>query len=254
MKFYQIYFSPTGGTKKIADIISDVWECEFEEIDLTNSHTDFSKYHFNDDDICIISVPSFGGRVPGIASERLNKMTGGNAKAILVCVYGNRDYDDTLLELEDILDSRQFQCSAAIAAVAEHSIMHQFAEGRPDQKDEKDLQSFVKQIREKLYNEKCEKPVHVSGNKPYRKYGGVPIKPKSGKECNNCGKCADKCPVQAIDLHNPKETDNSKCISCMMCVAVCPKHARKVNGVMVSLAAQKMKKECSKRKNPELFI
>ena len=34
MKLYEIYFSPTGGTKKVTEIIGSAWTCEKERIDL----------------------------------------------------------------------------------------------------------------------------------------------------------------------------------------------------------------------------
>ena len=100
---YEIYFSPTGGTKKTADIICGAWADERKEVDLTERDLEMDEMSFDSEDICIIAVPSFGGRVPGIALSSLKKASGGSARAILVVVYGNRDYDDTLLELKDIL-------------------------------------------------------------------------------------------------------------------------------------------------------
>ena len=76
---------------------------------------------FSKEDLCIIGVPSFGGRVPAIALERIKALSGNNATAILITVYGNRAYEDTLIELEDTLIEKNFTCQAAIAAVAEHS-------------------------------------------------------------------------------------------------------------------------------------
>lgn len=157
---YTIYFSPTGGTKKVADIVSRAlsnerenggWEMK--EIDLSPAGTDYSQYHFTREDICIVAAPSFGGRVPGLVLERLKEMEGGHAKTILAAVYGNRAFEDTLLELEDTLVLAGFDCKAAVAAVAEHSIMHQFGQGRPDAEDEKELAGFAARIRERLEKE-----------------------------------------------------------------------------------------------------
>lgn len=35
MKIYNIYFSPTGGTKKVADMLGSAWREEKQEIDLS---------------------------------------------------------------------------------------------------------------------------------------------------------------------------------------------------------------------------
>ena len=72
--------------------------------------------------MAVIAVPSYGGRVPGTAAGRLGAIRGNGARAVLVCVYGNRAYEDTLVELQDIAKQAGFRVTAAVAAVAEHSI------------------------------------------------------------------------------------------------------------------------------------
>lgn len=170
------------------------------------------------------------------------------AKCTLVCVYGNRAYEDTLAEMEDAAKESGFRIVAAVAAVAEHSIMPQYASGRPDASDKRQLEQFAEQIAGKE-----ETAVSIPGNRPYKKAGGAGLVPKAGKGCTKCGLCAKNCPVQAIDPVNFK-ADSKKCISCMRCVKQCPENARTVNGAMVSIAAQVIKKACSLRKENELFL
>lgn len=251
---YHIYFSPTGGTKKVMERISSAWEGPPQGIDLSDPEEDFARYHFQPGDICLVAIPSFGGRAPGVALERLEQMSGGNAKAVLICSYGNRAFDDTLLELEDCLVRRQFRCAAAVAAVTEHSIMRQYGKGRPDEGDRQKLREFGRQIRERLSQGDILTAVPVPGNWPYQDYGGVPFVPKAGRDCTHCGLCAQKCPVKAIDPENVTGTDKRKCISCMQCISICPKHARKLNDALLFAASQKMKKVCLSRKENYLFL
>ena len=92
------------------------------------------------------------------------------------------------------------------------------------------------------------------GNRPYREYGGVPLKPVANGKCTSCGLCAKECPAGAIPLDNPKMTDKDKCISCMHCVAVCPKKARNYSKLVSFIAGLKMKKVCSGRKENKLYL
>ena len=249
---YEIYFSPTGGTKRAADLLMRPLEGEKQEIDLCRRALDFSAWKFRKEDICVIAVPSYGGRVPALAADRLRKMDGGGARAVLAAVYGNRDFEDTLLELENTLKSAGFRCVSAAAAVAEHSIMRQFGAGRPDAEDEKELEIFGEEIRERLKQGDAELK-DVPGNRPYKEYHGVPFKPRGNKYCSSCGLCASKCPAGAIPMDNLVSVDENKCISCMRCVMVCPQHARELNKVMLFAASQKMKKACGVRKKNQLW-
>lgn len=137
--------------------------------------------------------------------------------------------------------------------IAEHSIARQFAAGRPDEQDAQHLSAFAKQIRERL-TAGDEKEPAIPGNRPYKKAGKAGMVPKPTKKCVQCGVCAKKCPVQAIDMDNPKKVNSSTCISCMRCVSVCPHSARKVNPVMLAAVGLALKKVCSDRKECELFL
>lgn len=255
MSIYSLYYSPTGGTKKVVDVITGVLDVGVgERIDFSIASEDYTKYCFKEEDICLIGVPSFGGRVPGDALEKLRQMQGGGARAILVVVYGNRAIDDTLLELKDEIAKCGFKPCVAISAVAEHSIMRKFATGRPDDKDIKELQAFATKINELVKAGGLKEDVTVPGNFPYREYKGVPFKPSAGKKCRNCGLCATKCPVQAIPKEKPSLTDDKTCISCMRCITVCPEHARGLNRIVLAVASKKMKKVCGERKANELFV
>ncbi|MDE7430310.1 MAG: 4Fe-4S binding protein [Lachnospiraceae bacterium] len=255
MELIQIVFSPTGGTGKVADIITEEWEGAVTRIDLTDAETDFSKIIIGQEDIVLVAVPSYGGRVPELAAKRLMEIRGNQAKCIIVCVYGNRAYEDTLIELQDIVEKCGFQTVAAISAVAEHSIIHQYAAGRPDDKDAEELRGFAKTIYGRFKGTKIPETVReVPGNRPYKKAGGAGLVPKATKDCVGCGLCAEGCPAQAISREKLKTADVKKCISCMRCTVRCPKSARKVNGAMVSVAALAIKKACSERKKNELFI
>ena len=248
MNTVEIVFSPTGGTEKVAHIIGRQWSENTIKIDLSDPKADFSGYTINEEDRVLVAMPSFGGRAPAAAIERLRKIAGNGGKCTLVCVYGNRAYEDTLAEMEDAAKECGFRVVAAVAAVAQHSILPQYAAGRPDASDKKQLEQFAEQIAGKT-----EAVVSIPGNRPYKKAGGAGLVPKVGKSCTKCGLCAESCPVQAIDAGRFK-ADSKKCISCMRCVKQCPEKARKVNGAMVSIAAMAIKKACSVRKENELYI
>ncbi len=255
MPNYNITFSPTGGTKKVADILAKEMFNSWTDVDLCTPEADINYPVLTNDAVCIIAVPSFGGRVPELNTERIRKFSGNGAKAILVCVYGNREYEDTLTELQDETEKAGFCVAAAVSAIAEHSIARQFAEGRPDSDDEKVLKGFAKQIKEKLDKKDYEMHTAISGrHNTYKERGKSGPMPQTSDACVACGICAKGCPVSAIDFDNPKITDSDKCISCMKCISVCHVKAKCLDKNVLNAISERLGKVCSERKKNELFI
>jgi len=250
---YNIHFSPTGGTRRVADLLAQGFGGEWVELDLCDRRYDFSRHSFGKEDMCLISVPAYGGRVPAAALERLGKMTGQNTPVILAAVFGNRAIDDTLLELKDTLTPAGFRCVGAVAAVAEHSIVRQVATARPNTDDRRILLDFGRQLRKKFGQTEVSE-IDVPGNRPYRAYGGSPLKPTGSASCIHCGLCAQECPVGAIPEDEFTGVDKARCISCFRCIRVCPAHCRSVPARPMAATAARLKSGCSEPRENTLFL
>ena len=251
---YELIFSPAGGTKKVAHTVASTVGGLHRphRVDLCDHQLDPKSVHIKEHDTCIIAVPSFGGRVPAIAAERLARFAGNGANAVLIVTYGNRAFEDTLVELADIAQAAGFKPVAGIAAIAEHSIAKQFAAGRPDAQDLAELESFAKEISAALKNG-ASAPA-FPGNRPYKEFGGSSLKPVTLNTCRHCGFCHMKCPVQAIP-ENVMQSSAEKCISCMRCVSICPVDARVIDSAMLAGVSQMLEAAgAGERKANELFL
>ena len=249
-----VFFSASGTTKKVISILSDAMGGPSASFDLLR-HPPQEQVTFAPDDAAVFAFPVFGGRLPEICPEMLRKFKGSQTPAIAVVVYGNRAYDDALLELSDLLEEQGFVTIAAAAFIAQHSIFPAVAAGRPDAADQEKIISFAEDCEKKLAAFAGGKSVTVKGNRPYVKASPASLHPSGDKNCNQCGTCVKICPVGAISAGNPKKTDAKKCIACTACIAACPQHARGFHvPVLYSTVAKSFAKSNAARKEPEIFI
>lgn len=209
-------------------------------------------------ELMVVAVPSYGGRVPAPVASRLSKLGHVGAPAIMLVTYGNRAVDDTFIELADTLESKGMVPVGGAAVVAHHSLMTNVAQGRPDQDDLSVVDELARHASSKLAHAACARDARlgsVPGGRPYREFGGVPFKPRTDEElCVRCGACVVQCPVCAIDAEDPTKTDADACISCMRCIDVCPRGAREIGGGLTLGAARKaFAVKCAKRQKSYLL-
>lgn len=253
-KIQQYYFSATGTTQKVVAAIGSNFDMETYQQDLLREPL-HSPETIAEDTLVIIGVPVFSGRIPAPCVEMLDNLKGTNTPTIAVVVYGNREYDDALRELSEILQNNGFLVCGAGAFVGQHSIFPKVAAGRPDKNDLAKIEVFAKQCGSKLAQMSGEeKSVKVKGNLPIKLAPAVPLKPTTNSKCNACGICAKVCPSMAINAANPKLTNKKLCIACTACIAVCPQQARAFRGMPYKLFGRLFQCKFSKRREPETFV
>ncbi|WP_053956533.1 EFR1 family ferrodoxin [Inediibacterium massiliense] len=269
-KIHTMYFSPTDTTKKITlgignKILESIgYEESMNNIDFTLPTVRQAKVAFTKEDVVIVGVPVYAGRVPNILLKYLNSIQGNGALAIAVVVYGNRNYDDALIELKDILQNNGFHVIAGAAFIGEHSFSKILAKGRPDEKDMDLVSKFADEIYTKITTQSLAESVKVKGNTPYRKYympknkNGIPVdirkvKPKTNDHCKNCKICVNVCPMGSIDFEDVSKL-NGICIKCGACIKKCPAHAKYYDDEDYLRHKYELEEEYSFRKEPELFI
>lgn len=252
-----LYFSPTVTTKKtVVAIARGISESGATEIyDMTLPESRDANLSYGSDDILLVGVPVYGGRVPELLLPFLGKIKGDNTLAIFVAVYGNRDYDDALLELKNVFEENGFIGIAAGAFIGEHSFTNKLGGGRPDTADLTGAEKFGNDIAEKIKTHRLG-AIGVKGSFPYKERMTLPpMSPDTNDTCTQCGLCAKSCPMGAIDLRDSTVIDSSRCIRCNRCVEHCPVDAKSFNHeVFKQIEKMLIENYSLKRCEPELFI
>jgi ferredoxin len=233
-----------------------------ELVDITAPPTRSRPLSTTERDLLIVGVPVYVGRVPELLSEWFQRIYAQNTPTVGVVVYGNRAYDDALIELRDILTARGCVPVAFGAYIGEHSFSTPetpIAAGRPDAKDLDHARIFGRRIFEKLKSLSSLDDIQDIGIPGVYPYGGstelwsVDFM-AVGEECTQCGICADECPVGAIDPEDSERIDREKCITCCACIKSCPEGARTMKASPVRDVAVRLNELHAERKEPVFFL
>jgi len=257
-----IYFSPTQTTQKVLTAIAEGTGIgQTDHLDLTPANSNRNGVITINQGLAIIGVPVYSGRVALDAVKRLQQIEGRQTPAIIIVVYGNREFEDALIELQELTIAAGFVPVAAGAFIGEHSYASEavpIANGRPDTDDLETARNFGRAVRKKLdqlQTLNSDAPVEVPGNTPYKERtirSGV--SPDTIEEiCTLCGTCADVCPTAAVTVAETVETDIEHCIICCACIKNCPSDARVMENPMIRKFADRLHTTLITRKEPQLF-
>lgn len=249
-----IYFSATATTRRCVEAVAEAMSAPVDRRLNLADRSASAAIECGGSDAVLVAAPVYGGRLPALFVEQIRQLRGNATPAVAMVVYGNRDYDDALLELTDILRENGFRVVAAGAFIGQHSIFPKAGMSRPDADDFARLTAFGALCRGALAREDVPE-LNIKGNRPYKEYGGVPVHPEGDKDrCTACGVCSELCPADAIDPATPWVTVAGKCISCGRCIVSCPSDARRYKGLKYKAIGAAFTALFSKRREPETFV
>jgi ferredoxin len=259
-KITAITYSPTRTSFKIANgIQKGIKAPGAKTVDLT--YPGVESHSCVPGELAIITMPVYGGRVAPLGAERLGAVDGNSCPAVIVVLYGNREFEDALLELHNLAESRGFKVVGGAAFIGEHSFSSPampIAEGRPDALDLAKAEDFGRQIEAYLNTVKdlsSLSSLQIPGNTPYKdgspKKNFIPL--ISIDLCTNCGTCLTACPNGAISQDKYAIIDMEKCTFCCACMKICPEKAVSIDQTPAQKWVEMLHTKCNARKEPQLF-
>ena len=217
---YGIYFSPTDNSKKYVEAMCKAISNDYHSLDVTTKEI---YKEFTNEDYVIIGAPVYGGRIPNVSKQRFSLFKGNNTPCIIVGTYGNRHYDDALLEMKDLFEANGFIVQGACALIGRHTY-GSIAVDRPSEEDLKEASKFAVEIYHRNEKIQCIIPGKHHNSDVVNKGRFHPF---TSDDCIHCGLCTNNCPVGAILEDCSTITD--QCISCFRCIRNCPVNAKNMD-------------------------
>ena len=241
-RVWAVFFSPAKSTEKITvtAAASAAKEAGLEEIhflDMTRPVSRMGEAIFGPGDLVVMGTPTYAGRVPNkIMPFIKEKIHGKGAFGAAVVTYGNRSFDDSLMELSLLMKENGFTLLGGGAFVCRHAFAETLAPGRPDASDLDKARRLGALLAEKAAAGDLSAP-ELPGNNPVGPYyvpkgtDGQPAvflkaKPVTDRSrCTGCGLCEERCPMGSIKAQDNFEVTGI-CIKCQACIVSCPARAK----------------------------
>lgn len=230
-----VYFSPTGSTKTVvqhvAARLSERLATCFRLQPYTLPSDREAWQPFEPDDIALWASPVYAGRVPNKTLDFVRQhLHGKGNKGIAISVFGNRNYDNALAEMCQIMTEGGIIPTAAAAIVARHAFAPDtIAQGRPTEQDYAEIDTWIDAIE-------LSGTVSVPGSTENGYYqplkadstpaNFLKAKPQVNEyRCMVCGKCKRACPMGSIEITYKGPEFHGICIKCQSCIRRCPEQA-----------------------------
>ena len=266
------FYSATGNTKLVVETIGRAAAGKlgvpFETFDFTLPAARGGVTAYAPTDLVLVATPVYAGRVPNKMLPFVQTGFEGNgALAVPVVTFGNRNFDNGLIELRNELEAHGFHTVAGAGVVCEHVFSSKLATARPDAADLEALAAFGAAVAEKAaaLAQLPAAPIAVRGDDPVGPYytplgtDGKPAvflkaKPLTDPaKCDSCGVCAQVCPVGSIPADDFTAVTGI-CIKCQACIKKCHTGAKYFEDAAFLSHVAMLEQNYSRRAESEFFI
>lgn len=276
MKHCIVYFSPAGSTRLVAETLHRRLTEHGQEvvlIDLRPKNRAVAEQDDVADEPCCLWIgsPVYCDHAVPLVTDFIRGLPFASScnYAVPFVTWGGVTSGLSLLEMAMQLQEKNFLPLGAVKILAVHSSMwaapQPLAFGHPDQKDLRQVEQLVDEVLSKLAREEV-LPLDVQRldylSPPLRAdaaskslqaaKAAMPPLTVNAKRCQQCGECAEQCPVAAIIL-DPLPTITDACLLCLQCVRFCPHEAFVFDNAAVAARISAMAANSDEEKKTTIF-
>ncbi len=273
MKIAVFFFSATGNTKQMAQVIGSRLNelgSEIELIDITSLNDRQRAIEIKAYDGAVLGSPIHSMRAPRLVRDWIATLQGDGMKCATFFTYGGFQVHPTHYDSSRRLEAQGFQVVASAEFLGKHTFNlggWQSMLGRPNDDDASLARKYADALHARFSGHE-EAVVQDLDKGPYSEeqldqFEGfrfqlvTQLPTRDGEECQQCLLCQEDCPSGAMDAEKG-QADPEKCIVCLRCVQNCPDQALTINDISAfftrKLEMDKLTPEALAAKKSNLYL
>ena len=246
LKIILYYFSATGNTKKIADVVKRklldngviLTVADITSLEDRNKIVSLEKF-----DAVIFGFPIYSLRAPRICREWIEKIEGNGMRCSVFFTYGGFGKEPAHYYMQQLLKKKNFNLVSTAEFLGAHTFNYsgwRAATGRPNDGDMKVAEKYAIKTLERFNSDKLiilddfKKPIYTSEQideaEKYRFNLITKLPTRDGQDCSMCNMCENLCPTLSMNAFKG-EVENDGCIGCFRCIANCPDNVLHTNSI-----------------------
>lgn len=232
-----IYFSATGVTKEVAEILQQNFEelgNKTETLNILLPQDRKNAITVSKDDRFVFGFPVYASSIPKIVKTWLEQLFGFQNPCGLYLTYGARAVGQSHTDASSLLKTQGFKVVLSAEFVGRHSFNigrgFQVVPTRPNEEDLQVARRYARELVERFSNPEVPAiplsirlgPENDVDRSVTMDFDHQNLNPRRTTEsCQMCNLCESECPTLAFNALSGT-TDPQKCIHCMHCTYLCP--------------------------------
>jgi len=229
-----LYFTGTGNSKFVADYLAE--KLDDETVSLNKIIKSGEKLNCSSEKPYVIVAPIYAWRLPAVVEETITNSQLDGCKNVYCIITMGENSGNTDKYIKKIISDKGMNFTGYIGVAMQNNYL--FMEKMPKPREAAKALNIVIPKLDKIAasinagqplkkDDKTPMAALMSGvvNMGFNRFMVKNQELKADSDCISCGKCAQLCPVNNIDMSEGKPSFKGNCCGCLACLHHCPKQA-----------------------------